>query len=40
VQGTRGVTLYTRAGNTLPVGLALMLLVGLAWKSSRASKKG
>jgi apolipoprotein N-acyltransferase len=40
VQGTRDMTPYTRLGNTLPVGLALMLLMALALKSRRASKKG
>jgi apolipoprotein N-acyltransferase len=34
------MTPYTRLGNTLPVGLALMLLMALALKSRRASKKG
>lgn len=40
VQGTRGTTPYIRLRNALPVGLALMLLLALAWKSRSASKKG
>jgi apolipoprotein N-acyltransferase len=40
VQGTQGTTPYVRLGNVLPVGLALMLLLALLWKSRRSSKKG
>ena len=40
VQGTRGTTPYVRLGNVLPVGLALILLLALLWKSRRDSKKG
>ncbi len=39
-QGTQGITPYVRLGNVLPVGLALMLLLALVWKSRRNSKKG
>lgn len=44
VQGTSGLTPYTRLGNSLPVGLALILVLTLLLasvrKSRRASKKG
>ena len=40
VQGTQGTTPYVRLGNVLPVGLALILLLVLLWKSRRSSKKG
>lgn len=40
VQGTQGTTPYVRLGNVLPVGLALILLLVLLWKSRRDSKKG
>ena len=40
VQGTQGATPYVRLGNVLPVGLALILLLALLWKSRRSSKKG
>lgn len=40
VQGMQGATPYTRLGNALPVGLALMLLLALVWKSRRTVKKG
>ena len=40
VQGTQGTTPYVRLGNVLPVGLALILLLGLLWKSRRTGKKG
>ena len=44
VQGTSGLTPYTRLGNSLPVGLAsilvLTLLLASVRKSRRASKKG
>ena len=40
VQGTKGTTPYVRLGNVLPVGLALILLLALLWKSRSNSKKG
>jgi apolipoprotein N-acyltransferase len=40
VQGTQGTTPYVRMGNVLPVGLALILLLALLWKSRRNTKKG
>ena len=40
VQGTQGTTPYVRLGNVVPVGLALILLLTLLWKSRRTSKKG
>ena len=40
VQGTQGTTPFVRLGNVLPVGLALILLLALLWKSRRGSKKG
>ena len=40
VQGTQGTTPYVRLGNVLPVGLALILLLGPLWKSRRTSKRG
>jgi apolipoprotein N-acyltransferase len=40
VQGTQGTTPYIRLGNVLPVGLALILLLALLWKSRNNSKKG
>ena len=44
VQGTSGITPYTRLGNSLPVGLAsilvLTLLLASVRKSRRTSKKG
>ena len=40
VQGTQGTTPYVRLGNGVPVGLALILLLTLLWKSRRTSKKG
>jgi apolipoprotein N-acyltransferase len=40
VQGTQGTTPYVRLGNALPVGMALILLLGLLWKSRRTGKKG
>jgi len=40
VQGTQGTTPYIRLGNVLPVGLALIMLLALLWKSRNNSKKG
>lgn len=40
VQGTQGTTPYVRLGNVPAVGLALMLLLALLWKSRHRSKKG
>jgi apolipoprotein N-acyltransferase len=40
VQGTQGTTPYVRLGNVPPVGMALILLLALLWKSRRGSKKG